>query len=193
MKVIGLTGSIGMGKSETARMLRVMGVPVFDSDAAVHALTARNGPALPAIAARFPGVVENGVLDRRKLGAIVFKDPSALKILERILHPMVGEKRERFIAAARRAGWKKVVLDVPLLFETGGDKRCDAVLVVSAPAFIQRQRVLRRPGMSAEKLTDILKRQMPDAEKRKRADRVIHSGLGRAVTWRELSKAMREL
>lgn len=193
MLIIGLTGSIGMGKSTAARMLRHKGVWVFDSDAAVHSLTAKNGPALPHVAAAFPGSVTKGVLDRKALGAAVFKDPTALKRLEAILHPMVSAKRQAFLAQARRNRQRFVVLDVPLLFETKGDRRCDLVWVVSAPAWLQRQRVLARPGMTPGKLDDILARQMPDHEKRRRADRVFQSGLGHAFAWRAMTRAVKRL
>jgi len=193
MKVIGLTGSIGMGKTVAAGMLRAMGLAVFDSDAVVHGLTAPRGPALPAIEAAFPGTVVDGRLDRQALGSLVFNDPTALKRLEAILHPLVRRRRAGFLAAARRSGRRRVVLDVPLLYETRGERECDAVLVMTAPAFLQRRRVLARPGMTEAKFRDILSRQMPDREKRRRADWVIHSGLGKAVTWRQLKRALNRI
>lgn len=178
MMIVGLTGSIGMGKSETAKMFAALNVPVFDADATVHALQARNGPALPAIEQAFPGVVTDGVLDRDALGKQVFSDPEAKARLEAIIHPMVGEVRHRFFEEASGAGHKFVVLDIPLLFETGGDKSCDRVIVVSAPADIQRSRVLARPGMTPEKFENILARQTPDAKKRAGADYVIETDKG---------------
>ncbi len=189
--VIGLTGSIGMGKSVAAGMLRRAGVPVFDADAEVHRLMAKGGRAVKAIDAAFPGVVVDGAVDRPALGARVFGDAAALKRLERILHPMVGAGERAFVARAARNRQRIVARDVPLLFETGGDKRCDMTLVVSAPAHIQRWRVLARPGVTAERLAQILAKQMPDAEKRRRADIVIPSGLGKRETWLHIRRALR--
>jgi dephospho-CoA kinase len=177
--VVGLTGSIGMGKSETARMVRRLGIPVFDADAAVHALTARGGAAVAAVGAAFPGSVKDGAVDRAALGPQVLGDPAALKRLERILHPLVGRSRSAFLARARRARRPMVVLDIPLLFETRGDRRVDATIVVSAPYFLQTLRVLRRANMTPQKLADTRARQVPDAIKRRRADHVIRTGLGR--------------
>jgi len=178
MKIIGLTGSIGMGKSETAGMFRDLGVPVFDADAAVHQLQAKDGRALPAIEAAFPGVIEAGVLDRQKLGAIVFADAAAKSRLEAIIHPMVGEERAGFFSNAEKAEAAFVVLDVPLLFETGGNSACDKIVVVSAPAEVQRARVLARSGMSAQKFEQILAKQTPDADKRAGADYIIETDKG---------------
>ncbi len=196
MRVIGLTGSIGMGKSTTAAMLRRLGLPVHDADAVVHGLTAPGGPALAAIAARFPGVVADGVLDRAALGARVFGDRAALKDLEVILHPLVRAAERRFLQRARRMRKPAVVLDIPLLYETGGDARCDAVWVASAGPTIQAQRVLRRPGMTRDRLKAIRARQTADAVKRRRADAVIPTGLGRRAAWnavvRTLHKLLRE-
>lgn len=188
MLVIGLTGSIGMGKSTAAGMLRRLGVPVHDSDAAVHRLIGRGGRAVARIAEAFPGVVRDGAVDRAALGACVFGDPAALKRLEAILHPMVAEEKDRFLRrwAARRK--KAVALDVPLLFETRGDRRCDATILVSAPAFVQANRVLRRPGMTRERLREIRARQMPEAEKRRRASYIVPTGLGHRLTLRRLSE-----
>ena len=174
---LGLTGSIGMGKSTTARLFAEEGAPVYDSDAAVHALYAAGGGAVAAVEAAFPGVVAaDGSIDRAKLSTRVVGDPVALKRLEATVHPLMGAHRAAFFEQAAQA--KVVVLDVPLLFETGGDKAMDAVVVVSAPADVQRARVLARPGMTAEKLAAILARQLPDAEKRLRADFVIDTGHG---------------
>ncbi len=194
MIVLGLTGSVGMGKSTVAAMLRRLGVPVHDSDAAVHRLLAPKGNAVAAVAAAFPGVRrrDDGV-DRAALGARVFADAAALRRLERILHPLVRRSQQRFLARARARRLGLVVLDIPLLFETGGAARCDKVIVVSAPAFLQRVRVLARPGMTAARLDAILAKQMPDAQKRRRADYVVPSGLGRAVTFRRLARIVREL
>jgi len=178
MKVIGLTGSIGMGKTETAGMFRDLGVPVFDADAVVHQLQAIGGRAIPVIDVAFPGVIEAGVLDRQKLGALIFADADAKKKLEAIMHPMVGEERALFFAGAEQAGAAFVVVDVPLLFETGGNKACDKVVVVSAPEDIQQSRVLARAGMTAEKFEQILAKQTPDADKRAAADYVIETDKG---------------
>lgn len=194
MRVIGLTGSIGMGKSTTAAMLRRLGLPVHDADAVVHRLTAPGGPALAAIARRFPGVVgEDGRLDRAALGARVFGDRVALKDLEAILHPLVRAAERRFLQCARRMRKRAVVLDIPLLYETGGDARCDAVWVASAAPIIQAQRVLRRPGMTRDRLRAIRARQTPDAVKRRRADAVIPTGLGRRTAWNAAVRALHKL
>ncbi|MBI3516600.1 MAG: dephospho-CoA kinase [Proteobacteria bacterium] len=190
MIVVGLTGSIGMGKSTAADLLRRLGVPVYDADAAVHRLLARGGRAVPAIATRFKDVVRDGAVDRPALGRIVFADPAALKALEAIVHPLVYEAQRRFLRAQAQRRARVVVLDIPLLFEGGGVRRCAATMVVSAPALVQRQRVLRRPGMTAAKLAGILAQQMPDAEKRRRADVVVPTGLGKRLTWRRLRAAL---
>jgi len=176
--IIGLTGSIGMGKSETAKMFERAGIPVFDSDAAVHQLMARNGPAVDRVEKSFPGVRGPNGIDRKILGKRVFGDTAALKKLEAILHPMVSEMRQKFFDQARADGLDMVVMDVPLLFETGGVEQCDYSVVVSAPAEIQRQRVLSRPGMTPRKFEDILARQMADSEKKLRADFVVQSDRG---------------
>jgi dephospho-CoA kinase len=178
MKVIGLTGSIGMGKSTTAAMFEAEGVPVHDADAEVHALYDVGGKAVPLIEAAFPGVVKDGRVDRAALSHRVVGDAAALKQLEEIVHPLMGEARAAFFDAARKAGKDLVLVDVPLLFETGGEARVDVVVVVSAPADQQRDRVLAREAMTPEKFTAILARQMPDAEKRRRADYVIDTGRG---------------
>ncbi len=191
MVVLGLTGSIGMGKSTTAGMFRYLGVPVHDADAAVHRLTGPGGAAVAAVAAEFPDAVRDGAVDRRVLGARVFEDPAALDRLEAILHPLVRAEEKRFLDRHRRRRAPLVVLDVPLLFETGGEARCDAVVVVTAPAFLQRQRALRRPGMTEERLARVLARQMPDAEKRRRADFVVPTGLGRGFALRRVAEIVR--
>ena len=193
MVIVGLTGSIGMGKSTAAKMLREMGVPVYDADAAVHALQAPGGAALPGIEAAFPGVVKAGVLDRQALGARVFGNKEALRRLEAIVHPLVGQRQRAFLRRAAQAGEKLVVLDIPLLFEGMGERRVDATLVVSAPAFLQRRRVLARPGMTTEKFEGILRQQVPDALKRRKASIVIPTGIGLAPTRAALGKAVAEL
>ena len=193
MVIVGLTGSIGMGKSTAAKMLREMGVPVYDADAAVHALQAPGGAALPGIEAAFPGVVTAGVLDRQALGARVFGNKEALRRLEAIVHPLVGHKQRAFLRRAALAGEKLVVLDIPLLFEGMGERRVDATLVVSAPAFLQRRRVMARPGMTAGRLDGILRQQVPDALKRRKASIVIPTGMGLAPTRAALGKAVAEL
>lgn len=191
MKVIGLTGSIAMGKSTAARLFRRLHVPVYDADATIHALLAQNGAGVAPVAAAFPGVVKDGAVDRVKLGASVFADPAALARLEAILHPLAARGREAFLARHRRNRAKRVVLDVPLLFETGGERHCDIVVVVSASATLQRQRALARPGMTPEKLAGILARQMPDPLKRRRADVVAISALGLLPALRALKRALR--
>jgi dephospho-CoA kinase len=193
MMIVGLTGSIGMGKSTAAKMLRQMGVPVYDADAAVHALQAKGGAALPPIEAAFPGVVKDGVLDRQALGARVFGNKEALRKLESIVHPLVGQRQRAFLKRAARRGAKLVVLDIPLLFEGAGERRVDATLVVSAPAFLQRHRVMARPGMSAERLDGILRQQVPDTQKRRKATIVIPTGMGLAPTRLALAKAIAKL
>jgi dephospho-CoA kinase len=188
MVILGLTGSIAMGKSATAQMFRRLGVPVHDSDAEVHKLMARGGAAVAAVEAAFPGVVKNGAVDRAGLGARVFEKPDELRKLERILHPLVGKSREKFLRHHMLRRTRMVVYDIPLLFEVGADELCDAVVVVSAPKFLQRQRVLRRPGMSKDRFKSILARQMPDTDKRRRADFVVPTGLGRAETLRHIKQ-----
>jgi dephospho-CoA kinase len=188
MVVLGLTGSIGMGKSTAARMLRCARVPVCDSDAIVHTLLARGGAAVAAIGREFPGVVRDGAVDRQALGAAVFGRPAALERLEAIVHPRVRQAQDAFLRQARRRRAPVAVLDIPLLFETGAEARVDAVVVVSAPAVVQRARVLARPGMTAQKLAAILARQMPDGEKCRRADFVVETGGGRWPARRALRK-----
>jgi dephospho-CoA kinase len=193
MMIVGLTGSIGMGKSTAAKMLRQMGVSVYDADANVHAIQAKGGVALPAIEAAFPGVVKDGVLNRQALGARVFGNKEALRRLEAIVHPLVGQRQRAFLKRAARRGEKLVVLDIPLLFEGAGERRVDATLVVSAPAFLQRHRVMSRPGMSKERFDGILRQQVPDAQKRRHATIVIPTGLGLAPTRLALAKAVAKL
>ncbi|RME69150.1 MAG: dephospho-CoA kinase [Alphaproteobacteria bacterium] len=179
MKVLGLTGSIGMGKSVTAGMFRRLGVPVFDADAVVHRLLGAKGAAYDAVARAFAGVAGAAGIDRAALGARVFGDAVAMARLEGILHPLVAQARRHWLQRQRRRRCRLVVLDIPLLYETGGAVLCDAVVVVSAPALVQRQRVLARPGMDAQKFVAILARQMPDAAKRRRAHWIVPTGLGR--------------
>ncbi len=193
MKILGLTGSIGMGKSTAAAMLRRLGVPVHDADATVHALFAKGGAAVAAVDAAFPGAVRDGAVDRGDLGRRVFGDAVALRRLEAIVHPLVRAAERRFLERQRRRRAALVVLDVPLLFETGGAQRCDRVAVVSCPAFLQAQRVLARPGMTAERLAQIRAKQMPDRDKRRRADFVIPTGRGRPPALRCLKAVVRAM
>jgi dephospho-CoA kinase len=176
MFLLGLTGSIGMGKSATAGMFREQGIPVNDADAVVHDLYA--GEAAPLIEAAFPGVVANGVVDRARLSRMLAENPDEFKRLEAIVHPLVRQKELEFRQSAELAGADIAILDIPLLFENGGEKRLDAVVVVSADSEIQRQRVLARPGMTVEKFEMILSRQVPDREKRERADYIVETGSG---------------
>jgi dephospho-CoA kinase len=178
MIVIGLTGSIGMGKSATAAMFAEAGAPVYDADAEVRRLYAPGGAAVARVEAAFPGVVVDGAVDRGRLGARVLGDPEALARLNSIVHPLMGEARAEFFREAREAGAEVVVLDIPLLFETGGERSVDKVVVVSAPEALQRERVLARPGVTAAKFEAILAAQAPDAEKRARADFVIDTSQG---------------
>ncbi len=193
MRILGLTGSIAMGKSTAARMLRRMGVSVHDADAIVHELLGKGGDAVSAVGAAFPGMVRNGAVERAKLGKLVFADAAALRRLEGILHPLVGRAERRFLGRARARRREVVVLDIPLLFETGAERRCDAVMVVSAPRLVQMSRILDRPDLDRAKLAGIEARQMPDLEKRRRADWVIPTGLGRRPTWNALKRALRGL
>ncbi|MBL4801934.1 MAG: dephospho-CoA kinase [Emcibacter sp.] len=186
--VIGLTGSIGMGKSETAKMFQRADVPVFDSDGAVHGLMAKDGPAVDRVEAAFPGVKGVDGIDRKVLGAKVFGDGAALKKLEAILHPMVSEQRQEFFEQMVLNGHDMVVMDVPLLFETGGEQRCDYTVVVSAPGAVQRERVLARPHMSPQKFEDILTKQMPDSEKRQQADFIVQSDQGIAYAEQQVGQ-----
>jgi dephospho-CoA kinase len=176
MIILGLTGSIGMGKSTTAKLFAEAGVPVYDADAAVHRLY--EGEAAAAIEAAFPGATADGKVDRNRLSAQVVHDPSAIKRLEQVVHPMLGASRQKFLDEAERSGAPVAVVDVPLLFETGGEKRVDAVVVVTTTPEIQRQRILARDNMTGEKLDAILARQLPDAEKRKRANFIVDTSHG---------------
>ena len=193
MKILGLTGGIGMGKSTAAAMLRRMGVAVFDADAVVHRLLGPGGAAVPDVAKAFPGALKAGAIDRASLGAMVFADPAALKRLEAILHPLVRAQEKLFLKTRRARRVRVAVLDIPLLYETGRDKNCDAVAVIWAPGFLQRARVLSRPGMSRERLASILAQQLPIHRKRILADFAVPSGLGRAVTRRALARCLERL
>ena len=176
--LVGLTGSIGMGKSETAKMFARLGIPVYDADAAVHRLYEKGGAAVPVIAKVFPDSVKDGRVDRAELTKRVTVDKDAFKTLEQLVHPLVANEQRAFLEEARAKGAEIVVLDIPLLFEAGGHARVDAIVVVSAPAHIQRARVLARPGMSEDKLDHILSRQMSDAEKRAQAHFVVETDKG---------------
>ena len=176
MIILGLTGSIGMGKSTTAKLFAEAGVPVYDADATVHRLY--EGEAAPAIEAAFPGATVGGKVDRTRLSAQVVHDPAAMRRLEQIVHPMLGASRQKFLDDAEQSGAPVAVVDVPLLFETGGETRVDAVVVVTTTPEIQRERILARDNMTGEKLDAILARQLPDAEKRKRADFVVDTSHG---------------
>lgn len=191
MIVLGLTGSIGMGKSTTAAMFAARGVPVFDADAAVHRLYA--GPLVPAIEAAFPGTTKPGAVDRVALGSQVFGRPDALTRLEAIVHPAVRAEEKTFVADCRHRGARACLLDIPLLYESGRERDVDKVVVVTADPAIQRDRVLARPGMTADKFDAILARQLPDAEKRARADFVIDTGQGIAAAERQVDEVLRAI
>lgn len=190
MIVIGLTGSVGMGKSTTARMFLDEGVPVFDADRVVHRLQGPRGRALPAIEQRFPGTTGANGLDRIAMGKIAFNDPDARRALQDIIFPLVAQERERWLARQRRMGVPVVLFDIPLLFESGMDRQCDLTCVVWSPAFLQQQRVLGRPGMTLARLQAVRRAQMPVHEKRRRADIGIPSGLGLATTRRHVRKLL---
>jgi dephospho-CoA kinase len=191
MIVLGLTGSIGMGKSTTAAMFRDLGVPVHDSDEAVHRLY--SGKAAALIEARFPGTLVDGVVDRERLAARVLGDRDALRDLEAIVHPLVRADADAFLHRSRAAGAPVAVLDIPLLFETGGRERVDRVVVVTAPAEIQHERVMARPGMTEERFARILERQVPDAQKREMADYVIDTGKGMEAARSAVADLLRSL
>ena len=191
MFILGLTGSIGMGKTATAKMFAEEGVPVQDADAAVHALY--EGKATPLIEAAFPGTTAHGKVDRVKLGTMVIGKPEAMAKLEKIVHPLVAQERDNFLAGAEKAGADIVVLDIPLLYETGSDMNCDAVVVVSAPAEVQRQRVLARPGMTEERFAAILAKQMPDADKRARADFIVDTSQGFDAARQQVREILRQV
>ncbi len=195
MIVLGLTGSIGMGKSRAASMMRKMGISVHDSDRAVHCALMPNGAAFEEVALTFPECWDKKkrVIDRKKLGKSVFEDSKKLKQLEKILHPIARKSQNEFVRKMRKMGRKMVVLEIPLLFETGAQARVDFVVCVSAPKAIQRRRVLARKNMSAEKFEQILARQMPDGEKRANSDFVINTGLGLARTMKDIKAMLREI
>lgn len=188
---LGLTGSIGMGKSTTAALFRELGIPVHDADAAVHDIYAHEGVA--AVEAAFPGVTVDGRIDRGRLGARVLHDPEAMKRLEAIVHPLVHERERAFLVRAALEGARLAVLDIPLLFETGAEKRVDAVAVVTAPHPVQKARVMARPGMTEATFGAILDKQMPDAEKRRRADYILDTGHGIAATRAEVAELVNRL
>lgn len=191
--IIGVTGSIGMGKSTVAEQLGSLGASVCSADATVHALLGENGKAVPGVRALFPQAVAGNAVDRKKLGEIVFTDPEKLKQLEQLLHPLVVAEEEEFIVREGKKGAKFVVLDIPLLFETGGEKRCDLTVVATAPHAIQRERVMQRPGMTEEKFARILRQQMPDEEKRRRADVVIDTGQGKEYSFQQVLRLMENI
>ena len=191
MIVLGLTGSIGMGKSTAAEILRRLGVPVSDADAIVHELIGPGGRAVSAVGDSFPEVTKAGSVDRAVLGAKVFGDPDALKTLEQILHPLVEAERDRFLKQSRRYRKRVVALDIPLLYEVEADKLCDATIVVSTNAILQETRVLARPGMTREKLENIRTQQMSDLEKRQRATFIVPTGNGRRFTLQALARIVR--
>ena len=193
MIILGLTGSIGMGKTVAANVFRSCLVPVHDADKAVHDLMAPGGGAFDEIAKRFPEAVERGKINRKRLGDIVFRDAEDLKRLESILHPLVRTHKRRFLGVAARRQQPLVVLDVPLLFETNGQHQCDGVVTVSAPWFVQRARVLSRPGMTSEKFAAILAKQMPDSEKRRRSDFVVRTGNGRLESLCAIRKIIQDV
>ena len=194
MIVFGLTGSIGMGKSTAANMFKLQGVPVHDSDQAVHAALLPGGAAFEEVAVTFPEAWDkkNRIIDRQALGDIVFHDRAALKKLEAILHPVAAASQKKFIQSMQAKGKRAVVLEIPLLFETGAEARVDYTIVVTAPPAVQRRRVMARKNMNEEKFNRILESQMPDREKQARADFVVQTGMGLAVTFRELRKILKK-
>lgn len=191
--IIGLTGSIGMGKTTASNMFHRLGLPICDSDLLVHGMLAKGGTAVLPVAAEFDGVVRDGAVDRAALGQKVFSDKVALKRLEQIIHPLVRLKQVEFIKMCRRQNRVAGILDVPLLYEVKTDQICDFTVVVSAPKFIQKQRVMARPGMTANRFEETLDRQMPDIEKQKRADFVVPTGLNKRHTLNHLCKIIRAL
>lgn len=193
MIILGLTGGIGMGKSTAATAFRRARIPVFDADAAVHRLQARGGRAVPAIAAAFPRTVRDGAVDRMALREAVLGNRQALTRLEAILHPMVRDEERAFVARARRRGSRAVVLDIPLLLETGGDRRVDRVIVVTAPRAVQMHRIRARRRMTDADIKAVIARQMPDAEKRRRAHVVVRTGLSRHASLKALNRIIREV
>lgn len=193
MLLVGLTGSIGMGKTETAKMFVRLGVPVYDADAAVHALYAVGGAAVDPIAKAFPGAVRGGAVDRARLSALVVGKPEEMKRLEAIIHPLVRQAQAEWLQAREAEGAKLAVLDIPLLFETGGEALMDLVVVVSAPPGVQRERVLVRPGMTEKKFEAILAKQVPDEEKRARADYVVETDKGLDQAFEQVKAIVEDL
>lgn len=191
--MVGLTGSIGMGKTETARMFARLGIPVYDADAAVHRLYEKGGAAVPEIAKLFPDSIKDGRVDRAVVTKHVTADKEAFKALEQLVHPLVAREQRMFLKEAQAKGAELVVLDIPLLFEAGGHARVDAIVVVSAPDHIQRERVLARPGMTPDKLDHILSRQMPDAEKRAKAHFVVETDKGLDHAFEQVKSIVAEL
>lgn len=191
MIILGLTGSIGMGKTTAAKAFRQFGVAVHDADRAVHGLMQPGGAAVAAVLRAFPEAARDGAIDRQVLGSLVFADDDKLRRLEAILHPLVRRLERDFLGCSARRGERLVVLDIPLLLETGGGRRCDGVVVVSAPALVQRRRVLARPGMTEEKFQSILDKQMDDGEKRRRADFVVRTGIGKHHGLRQIGEIVR--
>lgn len=188
--IIGLTGGIATGKSTAASQLRRLGLLVFDADAAVHKLMRENAQIIAAIQAAFPQAIERGGINRQTLGNLVFADAAAMHTLEQIIHPAVLKLQGDFIRSAMRRRIARIVLDVPLLFETGSDAACDAVWLIDCPAFLQQQRVMRRAGMTQAKWQQIHFMQMPQAQKRKRSDAIIHSGLGKGAMMRQIKQLL---
>lgn len=191
--ILGLTGSIGMGKSTVAGQLASLGARVCDADSIVHKLLGKGGAAVEAVGNAFPGIVNNGAVDRKALGSIVFHDQAKMKTLEAILHPLVVAEEKAFIEKYTNDKVDIVVLEIPLLYETGAEKRCDAVMVVTAPPFIQRRRVLERSHMTAERLDAIIAMQMPDKEKRRRAQFIVQTGLGRGYSMRQVKTIVEKI
>ncbi len=193
MIIIGLTGSIAMGKTETAKMFKRLNVPVYNADEVVHDLYARGGKAVKPISALYPDVIVNAEVNREKLSAKILNDPHVVDEIEKIVHPMVRQKQNEFIAATKKTGAPLIILDIPLLFEKGGETRVDKTVVVTAPADIQRQRALERPGMSPEKLEMILSKQMPDEEKRAKADYIVETDKGLEHAFQQVDRIVKEL
>jgi dephospho-CoA kinase len=193
MMIIGLTGSIGMGKSTAAEILRELGFPTYSADKAVHDLLKRNGKAVAPVARLFPAALKKNAIDRKILGQSVFGQPKKLRQLEKIIHPLLRDAEQKFLRQACGKKTRAAILEIPLLFETGADKRCDITFCVTAPRAVQKARVLARPGMSAERLRAILARQMPDAGKRKKADFIIPTGKGLDATRKHLNKLLKDL
>ncbi|CDO59780.1 Dephospho-CoA kinase [Candidatus Phaeomarinobacter ectocarpi] len=193
MLLVGLTGSIGMGKSETAKMFAKLGIPVYDADAAVHAIYEKGGAAVEPLRAEFPDAIVDDAVDRVKLSKLVLNNKDELKKLESIVHPLVGATQLQFLKDASDANAPMAVLDIPLLYETGGEARVDAVVVVSAPADVQRARVLERPGMTVEKFEQILAKQVPDADKRAKADFVVETDKGLDHAFEQVQRITEDL